>query len=164
VRRTLTALIVTALASGAFLLVATLTLDAWHWRLYDQAQAFQSEGSKLNSIRVENPYEPLGHSVITYMSIFIACCAAATFWAVFLVLPSLMAARRVFASALVSHMVAAAVVCTLSGIAFAFIQDLTPYISPMITFTVGGAIGLLSLVLLAKMLPANTSLERSRDG
>jgi hypothetical protein len=159
--RTLIALIVTALASGALLLVATHTLDAWHWRLYYEAQAVQSSGSGAGAVAVANPFQ-FERSVVTYFLRFIGCCAVATFWAVFVVLPALLASRRVFAGVLSSHILAAIVVCTLSGIAFAFMQGHAQFFSPMITFAAGGFIGLLSIVLLAKMLPPETSLERSR--
>jgi len=111
---------------------------------------------------VENPYQ-LEESAKNYFTLFIACCAAATFWAVFVVLPSLLASRRVFTGALASHIIAALAVCIVSGVAFALMQGVTKYISPMITFAAGGAIGLVSLLLLARMLPPNKSLERTRE-
>jgi hypothetical protein len=160
--RTLKALMVAALASGALLLVATLGLDAWHWRLYKEEQALQFESAESDAVVVEDPYESLPTSAITYLQIFIACCSATTFWAVFVVIPSLLVSRRVFTGAIAGHIVAAIVVCAVSGIAFALMQRVTPYISPLIPFSVGGAIGLLSVLLLAKMLPPNTSFERTR--
>ena len=163
-RRTLTALMVTALLSGALLLVATMALDAWHWRLYNQEQALKLAASGSDSVVVENPYGLPGTSVITYFGLFVACCAATSFWALFVVTPSLLVSRRVFAGALASHIIAAAVVCIVSGITFALILRLSPYISPIVTFSAGGAIGLFSVVLLARMLPPNTSLERTREG
>jgi len=162
-RRTLTALIVTALASGALLLVATLALDAWHWRVYNEAQFLQSADLGSDVVVVENPYQ-LEESVITYLQLFVACCAGATFWAVFVVLPILLTSRRLFAGAVGSHVIAAAIVCAVSGITFALMQRVTPYISPMIAFAAGGIVGLVSIVLLAKMLPPNTSLERPGEG
>jgi hypothetical protein len=160
--RTLAALIVAALASGALLLVATVTLDAWHWRLYNEAQALQPSVEGLVAAAAENPYQ-LGRSATTYFQIFVGCCAATTFWVVFVVLPGLLAARRMFAGVLASHIIAAIVACIVSGITFTLMQRVTPYISPMITFAAGGTIGLVSTILLAKMLPPNVSLERTRE-
>jgi hypothetical protein len=160
-RRTLTAIMVTALVSGALLVVATLTFEAWYWRLYFDAQAIQSAGSASDAVIVENPYQ-FEESAITYFQMFIAFCAAATFWAVLVVIPSLLASRRLFAGAVAGHIIAAVVVCGLSGVAFALMQRGTPYISPIVTFATGGAIGLVSIVLLAKILPPDTSLERTR--
>jgi hypothetical protein len=74
-RRTLTAIIVTALVSGALLLAATLNFEAWHWRLYFEAQAIQSASAGSDAVVVENPYQ-LEESVLTYIPMYIALCAA----------------------------------------------------------------------------------------
>ena len=142
--------------------MAASALEAWHWRLYSKAQALQLAASGSDAVVVDNPYELDGTSATTYFGLFIACCAAATFWALFVAVPCLLASRRLFASTIASHIVAAAAVCIFSGMAFSLALGLKPYISPMITFAVGGAIGLISAVLLAKLLPLNTSQERTR--
>jgi len=162
--RTLKALMIAALASGALLLIATLVLDAWHWRSYQEAQALESVSSGLEAVVPENPYGSLPTSAVTYLQLFVACCAAATFWVVFVVIPSLLVSRRVFTGPSAGHIVAAIVVGVVSGTVFALMQRLTPYIPPLVPFIVGGTIGLLSIVILAKMLPPNKSLERTREG
>jgi len=164
-RHTLTAIMVTAVVTGALLLVATRTLEAWYWQQYWQqhtdTQALHSSGSDLDAVIVENPYQ-IEESPITYVPMFIALCAAATFWVVFVVIPSLLASRWLFVGPLASHTVAAVVVCVLSGIAFALVEGVREYISPMFTFGAGGAIGLVSIVLVVNLLPPNKSLERTR--
>jgi hypothetical protein len=161
-RRTLIAIIVTSLACGALLAGATVALDAWHWRLFSDVQVLLS-GSAADAVAVENPYES-SVNLLEYLALFLACCAAATFWAVFVVIPSLLASRRVFSGVFAGVVIAAAVVCVISGVVFTALQRLTPYISPAITFAIGGAIGLFSILLLARLLPPNTSLERTREG
>jgi hypothetical protein len=150
--------------SGALLLVATLSLEEWHWQQYYEAQALRSSSSGADAVLVDNPYQINDTSMSTYFLLFVACCAAATFWSVFVVIPCLLASRRVFSSTVPSHIVAAAIVCTVSGLAFAFTQHPNEFVSPMITFSAGGIVGLVSLALLARMLPPNTSLERTREG
>jgi hypothetical protein len=55
-------------------------------------------------------------------------------------------------------------VCVLSGIAFALVQGVRDYISPIVIFGAGGVIGLVNIVLVVKLLPPNTSFERTREG
>jgi hypothetical protein len=163
-RRTLTSIMLTGLVSGALLAAATLALEAWHWQQYSEAHALQALGATADAVVVENPYQIEEESLLTYLFGFVVCSAATTFWTVFVVIPTLLAARHVFSGAVASQVVAAAVVCTVSGIAFAFMQGRTPYVSPIIAFGAGGAIGLLSVLLLARTLPPDTSLERTREG
>ena len=160
-RHTLTAIMVTSVVSGALLLTATLTFEGWYWQEYFDAQALQSSRSDSDAVIVENPYQ-IDESPTTYVPMFIALCAASTFWVVFVVIPSLLASRRLFAESLASHIVAAIVVCVLSGIAFSLVQGVREFIPPIATFGAGGVIGLVSIVLVVKMLPPNTSLERTR--
>jgi hypothetical protein len=160
-RRTLKSIMLTALASGALLAAATLALDAWHWQQYSEAQAQLARAAAADAVVVENPYQI---ELNTYLMGFVVCSAATTFWTVFVVIPTLLASRRVFAGTVVSQVTAAAVVCAVSGITFAFMQGRTPYVSPIIVFGAGGAIGLLGLLLAAKTLPPNTSFERTREG
>ena len=162
-RHTLTAIMVTSVVSGVLLLAATLTLEGWHWQRYSEAQALHSSHSDSDAVIVENPYQ-IDESPITFVPMFISVCAAATFWVVFVVVPSLLASRRIFAGSLASHIVAAGVVCVLSGIAFALVQGVTDYIPPIVTFGAGGVVGLVNIVLVVKILPPNTSLERTREG
>ena len=161
-QRTLIAIIVTALVSGALMTIEMLALDAWHSRLYIEAHAPQPSSPGADTVQVENPYELVDYSVSSYVGPFIACCAGSTFWAVFVVIPSLLASRRVFPGALASNIVAAVVVSTASGIMFTSMQG-SHYIPPLIPFAAGSVFGLLSLVLLVKMLPSTTSPERTRD-
>jgi hypothetical protein len=167
-RRTVVALVITALSCGALLEVSFFALNAWKLRLYEEAHAqslarAQGEDPAQSAVRVENPYESHGESMSTYLTIFILCTAAATFWAVFVVLPILMLSRHVVSGAITSSIVAAIVVCVVSGFAYCLLGASESYMNPLITFSVGGAVGLLSLGLLHKMLPPNKSLERSRD-
>ena len=162
-RRTLTAIIVTALVSGALLLAATLSFEAWHWRLYFEAQAIQSAGAGADAAVVENPYQ-IEESVLTYIPMYIALCAAATFWVVFVVIPSLLASRRLFAGTLVRQLVATGLVCVLSGVTFALVFGRTSYIPAIVTLLAGGVIGLVSIALVSRMLPPNTSFERTPGG
>jgi hypothetical protein len=162
-RRTLTAIMVPALAGAALLLIATQILNSWYWQLYSDAQALNLSQANADAVIVENPYE-VQESILTFIPMFIALCAAATFWVVFVVIPSLLASRRVFAGSLSGHIVAAVTVCTLSGVVFALVLGREGYISPAITFAVGGVIGLVSFALVVKLLPPNTSLERTREG
>ena len=162
--RTLIALMVAALASGALLEIATLALDAWHWRAYQEAQALQSATSGMSAVVPENPYGSLPKSAGMYFKLFVACCAGATFWVVFVVSPTLLLSRRVFTGVRSGHVVSAIVVCVLSGTVFALLQRLTPYLSPLVPFAVGGIIGLLSVALLIMLLPPNKSPERTHEG
>jgi hypothetical protein len=161
-RHTLTAIIVTSVVSGALLLAAILTLEGWHRQRYSDAQALQSPLSDADAVVVDNPYQ-IEESPMAYVPIFIAFCAASTFWVVFVVIPSLLASRRLFAGSLASHTVAAVVVSVLSGITFALLQGVRDYISPIVTFGAGGVIGLVSIVLVVRMLPPNKSLERTHE-
>src|SRR5690242_13226798 len=106
-RHTLTAIMITAVTCGALLAGAMLAMDAWHWRLHFESQALQSAGLGSDAVVVENPFYSPEESVFTYVLVFIAWCAASTFWVVFLVIPSLLASRRVFSDALASHIIAA---------------------------------------------------------
>jgi hypothetical protein len=160
--RTLTTIMVTALISAALLLVATLAFESWYWRLYSEAQAIQSASAGADAVVVNNPYQ-IEESVLTYIPMFIALCAASTFWVVFVVVPSLLASRRLFADALARNLVAAAIVCVLSGVTFALVFGRTSYISPIATFLAGGAIGFVSIALVIKMLPLDTSFGRTRE-
>jgi hypothetical protein len=160
-RRTLTALMVSALAGGAILLAATLTWDAWYWQHYREAQTAHSPGAAADAVVVENPYQ-YEQSVLRYVHLFIGCCAAASLWSLFVVAPAILVSRRIFSRTFISHLVATAIVSTLAGIAFSLMQQPTPYISPLVTFLAGGIIGLVSILSLASLLPPNTSLERTR--
>jgi hypothetical protein len=161
--RTLIAIMVTAIAGGALLAGATVAFDAWHWKFYSEAQALQSSASAADAVIVENPYQS-SVDLLEYLALFLACCAAMTFWTVFLMIPSLLASRRIFSGVYTAVAVAAAVVAVISGVVFMALQRFTPYIPAAITFAVGGAIGLVGILLLARLLPPNTSLERTREG
>jgi hypothetical protein len=82
-RHTLTAIMVTSVVSGVLLLAATLTLERWYWQRYSGAQALHSSLSDSDAVIVENPYQ-IDESPIIYVPMFIAVCAAATFWVVLL--------------------------------------------------------------------------------
>jgi hypothetical protein len=161
--RALTTIMVTALISGVLLSATTLAFKSWHWRLYSEAQAIQSASSGADAIVVESTHQ-IEESVLAYIPMFIELCAAATFWVVFVVVPSLLVSRRLFAGALARNLVASAIVCVLSGVTFALVFGRNSYILPIATFLAGGAIGLVSIALVIKMLPPNTSFERTREG
>jgi hypothetical protein len=167
-RRTVIALIFTALSCGALLEVSFFALNAWKARLYEQAQAqslarAQGEDPAPTTAQVENPYESHGESMSNYLTVFVLCTAAATFWAVFVVLPTLMVSRHVISGALTSSIVAAIVVCVVSGLVYCLLGASESYMSLLIPFSVGGAVGLLGLGMLHRMLPPDKSLERSRE-
>jgi len=158
-RRTLTAIIVTALVGGALLLVATQALDTWYWRLYAEAQALHSSTPDSDAATAVIPYE-LERSPSRYAHMFVLLCAVANFWVVFFAIPCLLLSRRLFSGAVASSAVAAVVTCIISGLAFALLMGVRPYISPLVPFGAGGTIGIVGILLLANLLPPNTSLER----
>ena len=158
-KRTLKAVAIAAIPLGILLMVAFEGLTAWRFHSESVVQAQRTPDERSQIVQVVNPYDtPIDHA-IDYAGDFIGRWILAAFWTAVLVLPALALARRFLVNGYLRHTLAALVVFVLSAVVFAASQYPTEFVSPNIVFLVGGAIGLIALVIMSFLLPPNTPPE-----
>ena len=164
-RHVVVTVLVAAVVVGIFLTLAWGGLSYWKEQDTMRAAAAMMANSEFaDAVVVDNPYEHEFSSEFEYYARLLAGFSiVGGLWVTCIVLPMTVGMRHLLRNSNNSRVFSYVSVISLSAFVFPFLSSVGPW-PQLLVYAIGGAIGLVAVGVVDRMLPPNKSLERTREG
>ena len=127
------------------------------------AAAIMANSQFADAVVVDNPYGHEFSDLEYYARLLAGFSIVGGLWVTCVVLPMTVGMRHLLRNSNNSRVFSYVSVISLSAFVFPFLSSVGPW-PQLLVYAIGGAIGLVAVGVVDRMLPPNKSLERTREG